>query len=202
MAISGPRNWAPPLSFQKAVPDKGRDDDGSKPNNKYKSRMREIKNKSLAEVVAQHAHGNAEVKKRREKRVCAVAGEIWMDTGSGCFLASRSKGSTDAATAPLWPERQLNAKCTHPSRELRRFLQRALSAATALLRVFSAVELRLQRCINLLCTTYTYNLQGSPPDIYSHGCVHVSGLVQQMLHVLLDTAVASKRLQQAARPLG
>lgn len=64
------------------------------------------------------------------------------------------------------------------------------------------VELRLQRCINLLCTTYTYNLQGSPPGIYSHGCVHVSGLVQQMLHVLLDTAVASKRLQQAARPLG
>lgn len=80
MAISGPRNWAPPLSFQKAVPDKGRDDDGSKPNNKYKRWMREIK-KGLAEVVAQHAHGNAEVKKRREKRVCAVAGEIWMDTG-------------------------------------------------------------------------------------------------------------------------
>ncbi|KAH0533184.1 hypothetical protein TsFJ059_001781 [Trichoderma semiorbis] len=103
--------------------------------------------------------------------------------------------STALAGAPT-------AKCTHPSRELRRFLQRALSAATALLRVLSAVELRLQRCINLLCTTYTYNLQGSPPDIYSHGCVHVSGLVQQMLHVLLDTAVASKRLQQAARPLG
>lgn len=120
--------------------------------------MREVKikknKKGLAEVVAQHAHGNAEVKKRREKRVCAVAGEIWMDTGSGCFFGvpqQREHGCCDSTALAGAP----SAKCTRPSREQQRpgLFQRGLSAATALLRALGAVEswLRLQRCINLCC---------------------------------------------------
>lgn len=146
--------------------------------------MREIK-RGLAEAVAQHAHGNAEVKKRREKRVCAVAGEIWIQ-GSR-FLASRSKGSTDAATgqhrfgrAPTM-DTQLNSTASAPavpgSSGARRF-QRALSAAAALLRV-AAVGLeswlRLRRCINLYNTA-----TGQPPGTSSTAAaVHVSGLVQR-----------------------
>ncbi|KAL6807164.1 hypothetical protein GGI42DRAFT_269809 [Trichoderma sp. SZMC 28013] len=118
----------------------------------------------------------------------------------------REHGCCDR-TAPLWPSAnyghstQLNCQCTRRSREQRRqaFPAGSFSGCSAVASCCSWPGVLVEAAAVHQSLQYSY--RAAPRNIFNCGCSPCFRAGPAMLHVLLDTAVASKRLQQAARPL-